>query len=317
MDCARCGIKDAVFLQTLALGAALPLLLYQSRVVIREHHNKKLLTFFLPSTILGTPLGNFLQEHIPSDIVRLVVGIAITFALTNTLRNLIPQTKCWKNISSKSNESEQEKVVKNGEEKNIDDESRSKSNEGGHEKVVTNEENKNIDDESRDRKADEVEEQKLAPAGAGRRTDVIDVDILTSRSLIIWGTAAGFSSGFLGGLVGVRGPPLMVFFLSFPFPKNVIRANSMVVLIANISIRACYYIIEDVSGARELSWFERDLWYLYICVMIFGLLGVPLGNIVAKRINENKFKLVIALMLFISGLSNIIKGSIQIAERGN
>jgi uncharacterized membrane protein YfcA len=298
MNCVRCGIKDAVFYQTLALGAALPVLLYQSRVIIREHRNAKLLLVFVPATAAGTPLGNFLQEHIPSDIVRLVVGIVITFALTNTLRKIIPETACWKKFAPKDKQTEHDNInskIKEGE--NCD------------------EENKDSNVES----AAEEDEEETLPGitKPKRRNDIIDVDVLTGNALIIWGSIAGFFSGFLGGLVGIRGPPLMVFFLSFPFPKNVVRANSMLILIVNIVIRTCYYIIEDVSGARELSWFQSDLWYLYVCVIVCGVFGVPLGQFVANRIDQNQFNLVIAFMLFISGLSNIIKGSVQVAQRAD
>lgn len=301
MNCERCDIKDAVFLQTLALGAALPILLYQSRIVIREHHNKKLLTFFIPSTIVGTPLGNFLQDHIPSDIVRLVVGLVITFALTNTLRKLIPNMDCWKRRRMTNNNSDGAKDDNSNIQGNNDDEESSNG-------------------EKRDLDLDSIKEGiggnvQILSTTTGQRKDAIDVDTFTSKSLIVWGTIAGFFSGFLGGLVGIRGPPLMVFFLSFPFPKNVVRANSILILIVNISIRACYYLIEDISGTRESPWFENDVWYLYVCVMVFGVLGVPLGKFVANHTNENKFKLVIAFMLFVSGLSNIIKGGIQVAER--
>ncbi len=284
MDCYRCDIKDAVFYQTLALGAALPLLLYQSRVVIREHRNKTLLCVFIPATAVGTPLGNLLQDHLPSDIVRLTIGILITFALTNTLRKLVPETECWKKNCLKNEDDAGDKDIENTEKPSVD-------------------------------KAEKGEEETdPALTVGGRRDDVIDVDALSGKPLIIWGMIAGFFSGFLGGLAGIRGPPMMIFFLSFPFPKNVVRANSMLILIVNIVIRTCYYIIEDVSGTRELSWFESDLWYLYLCVIFFGMLGVPVGGYVANRIDQNQFKLVIAFMLFISGISNIVKGSIEIAQ---
>ena len=67
MECTRCDIRDAVFYQTLALGSAVPFLLYQARSVIQEHWSKKeLLAAFIPATIIGTPIGNYLQDHLPS-----------------------------------------------------------------------------------------------------------------------------------------------------------------------------------------------------------------------------------------------------------
>ena len=297
MTCDRCGIKDAVFYQSLALFSALPILLYQSREIIREHRNKSLLITFMPATAIGTPIGNYLQEHIPSDIVRLVVGIIICIALGNALRNLVPESSFYKKLKGKDS----------GDDDNDDNEEmREKDRPDGEVSLQKIEDNSDSKDDAKtlnDRPTSE------------NRGVLIDVDLLNSTSLRIGGVVAGLLSGFLGGLVGLRGPPLMVFFLSFPFPKNVIRANSMLILVVNSVIRICYYVVEDLSGTKELSWFQSDLWYLYVCVIVFGVLGIPLGQAVANRMDQNQFKLVIAFMLFISGLTNIIKGSIQVAQR--
>ena len=251
----------------------------------------------MPATAIGTPIGNYLQEHIPSDIVRLVAGIVICIALGNSLRNLIPESSFYKKLKGKDS----------GDDANDD-------NEEMREKDRPDEEVSLQKSEDNSDSKDDAKTLSARPTSENREV-LIDVDLLNSTSLRIGGVVAGLLSGFLGGLVGMRGPPLMVFFLSFPFPKNVIRANSMLILVVNIVIRICYYIVEDLSGTRELSWFQSDLWYLYVCVIVFGVLGIPLGQAVANRMDQNQFKLVIAFMLFISGLTNIIKGSIQVAQR--
>uniref|UniRef100_A0A7S3Q002 Uncharacterized protein n=2 Tax=Chaetoceros debilis TaxID=122233 RepID=A0A7S3Q002_9STRA len=275
----RCGIKDAVFYQTISLFAALPVLLYRSRNVIREHKNKTLLVAFIPATIVGTPIGNFLQDHLPSDIVRLIVGIAITFALLNTLYRQIPQTECYKKRFLSSEKDDNDERKQGGS-------LGSKIDEKSNDEEEAEETNERFGDGSKS----SSEKEELAEEGA-----------LEVMPLRIWGTISGFMSGFLGGLVGIRGPPLMIFFLYFAFPKNVVRANSMLILLVNVSIRVIYYIIEDASGTRDLSWFEKDLWYLYVSLAGCGVLGVPIGQYVASLVNQNQFKLIIAFML----LSNL------------
>ena len=44
--------------------------------------------------------------------------------------------------------------------------------------------------------------------------------------------AAGGAAGFLGGLAGLAGPPVVLTFMSSPLPPRVIRANLMVFLVA-------------------------------------------------------------------------------------
>ena len=105
----------------------------------------------------------------------------------------------------------------------------------------------------------------------------------------------------------------MVFFLVFSYPKGVVRGNAVLILLVNVLIRITYYVVEDLSGARELPWFESSYVYLYICIIFFGMLGVPAGIYVASKLSQEQFKLVIAFMLLLSGLSNLIKGSISLA----
>ena len=107
----------------------------------------------------------------------------------------------------------------------------------------------------------------------------------------------------------------MVFFLMFAYPKNVVRANAVIILLVNVGIRIIYYIIEDTAGQerRDDPWFDPDYTVLYICVIVFGILGVPIGNYVATKLNQQQFKLFVAILLLFSGLSNLIKGSINLA----
>jgi len=290
MTCDRCGIKDAVFYQSLALASGLPLMLYQARKVIKQHANKTFLLVFCPATAAGTPLGKFLQGHLPGDIVKTICGILICLACANALSNLVPETQCYKNHFAKKvvNEDDNEE---NAVDADVED---------GKEKL----------DEKADDNVDIVKEETEP-----KNDDELDPTLVEGWSFRIWGFMAGFFSGFLGGLAGIRGPPLMVFFLWFTFPKHFVRANSMLVLIVNISIRVAYYVAEDLSGQRDVPWFEPELWYLYVCVVAFGIIGVPGGDWVAQRINQKQFKLVIAFMLFLSGVSNLGKGISEIIQR--
>ena len=307
MDCERCGIKDAVFYQTIALACGLVIMVFNNWKIIKEHRSKELLITFIPATIIGTPTGNILQEYLPSDIVKVICGVLICIALGNSLRNLIPETQLYKKYVLKE-DIEADDTVKPVQEANHNEEKQASDAEANVEGEGDNAEPSEDDDIEQGQEEDKVEEPKK------EASDSLDVSVMKNCNMKIYSFIAGFLSGFLGGLAGIRGPPLMVFFLIFPFPKNIVRANSIIILIVNIVMRVVFYIIQDVSGQREMSWFQSDLWYLYVCVALFGVLGVPIGSYIANRINQNQFKLVIALMLFLSGISNLVKGSIEVAQ---
>ena len=80
MECASCDIKEAVFIQTLGLASAIPLLIYKAEV--HKGFDRKLLMAFIPATIFGTPLGQICQDVLPAAIVRFVVGGVVLFALS-------------------------------------------------------------------------------------------------------------------------------------------------------------------------------------------------------------------------------------------
>ena len=95
VNCSNCTLRDAVFFQTLALGSAVPIMLFQSRKIVREHWSKELLWTFIPATVVGTPIGNFLQDHLPSDILRTVVGVVITTLICYQLSKIIPKSDLY------------------------------------------------------------------------------------------------------------------------------------------------------------------------------------------------------------------------------
>ena len=295
MTCDRCGIKDAVFYQSLALASGLPLMLFHARKVIKQHANKTFLLVFCPATAAGTPLGKFLQGHLPGDIVKTICGILICLACANALSKSVPESQCYKNKFGKTAANEDDK------EENVV---------AAHVEDI----NEKLDVEADDY-VDNVKEETENTTKVILDGDELDPTLVEGRSFKIWGFIAGFLSGFLGGLAGIRGPPLMVFFLWFTFPKHFVRANSMLILIVNVSIRLAYYVAEDLSGQRDVPWFEPELWYLYVCVIVFGMIGVPGGDWVAQRINQKQFKLVIAFMLLLSGVSNLGKGISEIVQR--
>ena len=113
-------------------------------------------------------------------------------------------------------------------------------------------------------------------------------------------------------------PPLMIFFLQFPFPKQEARAVGAVLLFLNMALRMLYYVLQDYYGVdtdstattttTTFKWFYwQSSWHLYVGVVLAGMLGVPIGDWVHHRIDQSKFRFALAIILAGSGIVNIVK----------
>ena len=133
------------------------------------------------------------------------------------------------------------------------------------------------------------------------------------RPVFFWIILAGFASGFLGGLIGVCGPPLIIFFFFFEYPKSQIKANGTIVAIINVVIRVVTYIVRLPPGSYpSKNWFTGEDKYLYIFVSIIGALGAPVGLWLSKHINQARLKMVLACILIINGVTMIATGSFDL-----
>lgn len=72
--------KYAIFIQAISLFSVQPLLLYKTR--IRQFALKKMLLYFIPVTIISTPLGQFTSNRVSTDAIEVVGGILVTFIAT-------------------------------------------------------------------------------------------------------------------------------------------------------------------------------------------------------------------------------------------
>jgi len=71
-----CDMKYAVCLQSLSLVGSMPVLLYKSNVI--RHANRLLLYTLIPVTLIGTPFGQYCQDYVRTSWIRLVVGLIVT-----------------------------------------------------------------------------------------------------------------------------------------------------------------------------------------------------------------------------------------------
>ncbi|MFQ6022628.1 MAG: sulfite exporter TauE/SafE family protein [Acidiferrobacterales bacterium] len=112
---------------------------------------------------------------------------------------------------------------------------------------------------------------------------------------------AGSIGGFLGGISTIWGPPMMMYFIMLRLPKEAyIQAVGLIWFIASIPL-VIAYIHHGILTAQTAP--------LSLLACIPGFAGLAVGQMLRKRINQEMFRKVLLLFLFVIGL-NLIRRSI-------
>jgi len=127
-----------------------------------------------------------------------------------------------------------------------------------------------------------------------------------------WTLLMGFLSGFLGGLCGIRGPPIILYFLHAPIKmtKAVQKANGAVITAANVLTRVVVYAIKSAAGGQHNQFTNDDI-PLYIVVFIASVGGVAIGQDIYQSMRDSQavVKTILCFMLLLCGVSLIIAGA--------
>ena len=170
-----CDMKYAVCLQSLSLVGSMPVLLYKSNVI--RHANRLLLYTLIPVTLVSTPLGQYCQDYVQTSWIRLVVGVVVTAVVGYEIFKLC-RTKTA---------SAEEAMTATGPSSTAST------------TVATDEQTPLLVT----KKSSHNEEAVVAEMSV-----IGDKDQLhgfSPTSILLWGLVLGSCSGFLGGLVGMRG----------------------------------------------------------------------------------------------------------------
>jgi len=309
----KCDVKQAIFLQSVALTTTMPILLWKSRDDIKMYTNKKLLLAFIPATIIGTPIGNFLQDKIRSEIILIMVGVMITLFCCFQLLRLNKQRKEATALRRESSSGVAiiiEDVNNNNNPNVIENNNDDVGGDNNTPNVVEN--NDDVEQPSLNLNNNTIEiddgTEENHQQTTTTSTEIINLNTTTNENSIIsfWllSFILGFIAGFLGGLNGVRSGPLLVFFIYYQFPKDSIRIHLMIVTAVNTYMRLAYYILID----NTVVWFEIDSIILYMSIISAGILAIYVGLYVSEQINIGAFNVIIVLGLFVAGVMNITKG---------
>jgi hypothetical protein len=126
-----------------------------------------------------------------------------------------------------------------------------------------------------------------------------------------WTLFAGAISGFLGGLCGIRGPPIILFFLHPPFPvsftKKTQRATGACITFTNVLMRVAYYLVDTLLFDGE-DYFEGSDSGLYLAIVMSSVLGVLVGSQLFEYMADSKatIRAILAMLLLLCGISLLL-----------
>jgi uncharacterized membrane protein YfcA len=138
-----------------------------------------------------------------------------------------------------------------------------------------------------------------------------------TASARFWTLFAGLTSGFLGGLCGIPGPSIILYFLHTPkgvnFTKKSQRATGTAISSTNVAMRLVYYLVNTFTADGN-SGFRRDDWPLYVSVVGFSVLGVFIGSKMFDLLKESTstIRAVLTILLVLCGSSLLISSFVDI-----
>lgn len=135
------------------------------------------------------------------------------------------------------------------------------------------------------------------------------------KKVVLFMLCTGFLAGFLGGLVGVAGPPLMIFFLFFDYSSQEIRVNVALTSLINTCTRLIVYGVSlPPESAAYSTWFAKEDLSLYLSVALAGILAAQIGLAVGHYINKETFRLLLVALLITNGITMITTGAIDYVD---
>ena len=115
------------------------------------------------------------------------------------------------------------------------------------------------------------------------------------------GPLAGAMGGLLGGVSTVWGPPMTMYFVMLKLPKDVfVRTVGLAWFMFSVPLAIAYWLNGIFSG---------DVIYLSLYACVPGMIGIRIGELIRERIDQDTFRKVMLVMLFLIGL-NLIRRAV-------
>ncbi len=107
--------------------------------------------------------------------------------------------------------------------------------------------------------------------------------------------SGGALSGFFAGMFGIGGAIRSMFLTAFDLPKTVYIATAGAIGLLVDSTR----IIAYFTGGATLP---KELWYGLLFFIPISFVGAQIAKVIVDKIPQNKFRVVVAVFLFVIGL---------------
>ena len=115
------------------------------------------------------------------------------------------------------------------------------------------------------------------------------------------GPLAGAMGGLLGGISTIWGPPMTMYFVMLKLPKDVfVRTVGLSWFAFSVPLAIAYWRNGIFSG---------DVIYLSLYACVPGMIGIRIGELIRERIDQDTFRKVMLVMLFLIGL-NLIRRAV-------
>jgi len=109
-----------------------------------------------------------------------------------------------------------------------------------------------------------------------------------------WGFGAGLAAGLIGGAVGTPGPPVILYAAAQDWSPRTVKANIQAFLIVNQALILIGYWWAGLLGP--------EVWRLTALYAVPAVLGLAAGMLLFTRLDRVRFRRVVFVVLFVSGL---------------
>ena len=309
--CGLPGLKYQVLLSILGLFAISPLLLFKTG--LRHNVCWPIYVVLMPISMVTGPLGQILQGYTPVPILRIIVGVATLFVAFWQLFSIYHTTKEAQKVADTvfTNAITVEEVVTE------------KSGEGNC--SASNMEQTSSQQQTSDDKTT-VKDQNDAEKGAATEKNtrekvrlccvVLKEELCPLRGEMVCMFLAGLTGGILGGLVGAGGPPVILFFFLFNYPREVVRANGSAMAVCNSLVLLVTYLTTPPPAEHDtLTWFVLDDVWLYVGVIVAGWVGCPVGIFLHGFLDKWGYRAGLCALLILNGISMIATAGVALSNK--
>ncbi|MDQ7038991.1 MAG: sulfite exporter TauE/SafE family protein [Aquificota bacterium] len=119
------------------------------------------------------------------------------------------------------------------------------------------------------------------------------------KESVVLGVVFGFLGGFFAGLVGIGGPPPVVYLNQITSDINRLKVTLNLFFVSNIFFRTVFYTLEGGAGSFDLM--------MILPSFLFVPLGVFLGVVISNRFSSRTVKQVISLSVVLLGSALVLR----------